>query len=46
MKKKSFNSHFVTTYSVLFSDNHSELYLKYISSGGKQNKTTHHQNYK
>lgn len=45
MKKISFNSHFATTYSVLISDNHSELYFKYISFGGKQNKTTHQQNY-
>lgn len=45
MKKISFNSHFATTYSVLISDNHSELYFKYIRFGGKQNKTTHQQNY-
>lgn len=37
----SFNSHFATNYSVLFSDNHSELHLKYVSSAGKKNKTRH-----
>lgn len=45
MKRISFNNHFAATYSVLFSDNHSELYFKYISFGGKKIKTTQQQNY-